>query len=70
MTEFKKYEKTSSNRSSIFQADNAPIHTARVVKNWHEEHDNELEHNIQRQVNNRYPPPPCMKVLEQVLMEE
>lgn len=29
---------------AIFQDDNAPIHTARIVKNWHEEHDSELEH--------------------------
>uniref|UniRef100_A0A672Z426 MCF.2 cell line derived transforming sequence-like 2 n=1 Tax=Sphaeramia orbicularis TaxID=375764 RepID=A0A672Z426_9TELE len=26
------------------QDDNAPIHTARIVKEWHEEHSNEVEH--------------------------
>ena len=29
---------------SIFQDDNAPIHTAHVVKNWYQEHESELEH--------------------------
>ena len=28
----------------IFQDDNAPMHTAHVVKNWYEEHESELEH--------------------------
>ena len=27
-----------------FQDDNAPIHTARVAKNWYEEHESELEY--------------------------
>ena len=31
---------------AIFQDDNAPIHTARIVKEWHEEHCNEVEHLI------------------------
>ena len=28
----------------IFQDNNAPIHIAHVVKDWHEEHESELEH--------------------------
>ena len=32
--------------NAIFQDDNAPIHTARIVKDWHEEHSNEVEHLI------------------------
>ena len=28
----------------IFQGDNASIHTARVVNNWYDEHESELEH--------------------------
>ena len=28
----------------IFQDANAPIHIGHVVKNWHEEHKNELEY--------------------------
>ena len=32
--------------NAIFQDDNAPIHTARIVKEWHEEHSNEVEHLI------------------------
>ena len=28
----------------MFQDDNAPIHTARAVKNWYEEHESELVH--------------------------
>ena len=27
----------------IFQDDNSPIHTDHVVKNWHDEHESELE---------------------------
>ena len=27
----------------IFQADNTPIHTTHVVKNWYDEHESELE---------------------------
>ena len=30
--------------NTIFKDDNAPIHTARIVKEWHEEHCNEVEH--------------------------
>ena len=30
--------------NGIFQNDNAPIHTAHVVKNWYEEHESELEY--------------------------
>ena len=70
----------------IFQDDDAPIHTAHVVKNWYEEHESELRHiewppqfldlNIiehlwyvlERQFRNHYPPPSCLKELEQVLM--
>ena len=32
--------------NAIFQDDNAPIHTARIVKKSHEEHSNEVEHLI------------------------
>ena len=32
--------------NAIFQDDNAPIHTARIVKEWHEEHSNEVGHLI------------------------
>ncbi|XP_076038416.1 uncharacterized protein LOC143023691 [Oratosquilla oratoria] len=32
--------------NAIFQDDNAPIHKARIVKEWHEEHSNEVEHLI------------------------
>ena len=64
------------------------IHTARVAKNWYEEHENELEHMewppqsqdlniiehlwcvLERKVRNRYPPPSCLKELEQVLTEK
>lgn len=31
------------NGGAIFQDDNAPIHTARVVQNWHE-HESEVKH--------------------------
>lgn len=31
---------------AIFQDDNAPIHTAKVVKAWHQEHTSEVEHLI------------------------
>ena len=78
-----------SDGDSIFQDDNAPIHTAHMVNNFYEEHESayELEHiewppqssdfNIienlwcvfEQQVA-RYPPPSCLKELEQVLMEE
>ena len=72
----------------MFQDDNAPMHTAYVVKNWYKDHENELEHKerpsqslnlniiehlcfvLERQVRNRYPPPLCLKELEQVLIEE
>ena len=30
--------------NSIFQDDNYPIHTARIIKEWHDEHYNEVEH--------------------------
>ena len=33
-----------SDGDGIFQLDNAPIHTAYVVKNWYEEYENELRH--------------------------
>ena len=32
--------------NAIFQDDNTPIHTARIVKESHEEHSNEVEHLI------------------------
>ena len=32
--------------NAIFHDDNAPIHTARIVKEWQEEHCNEVEHLI------------------------
>lgn len=32
--------------NTIFQDDNAPIYTARIVKEWHEEHYYEAEHFI------------------------
>ena len=56
-----------------------------LVKNWYEEHESELEHMdltpdldiiehlwrfFEQQVRNRYPPPSCLKELEQVLMEK
>ena len=31
---------------AFFQDDNAPIHTARIVKQWYDEHSDELEHLI------------------------
>ena len=30
--------------NTILKDDNAPIHIARIVKEWHEEHCNEVEH--------------------------
>ena len=30
--------------NASFQDDNAPIHTSRIVKEWHEEYCNETEH--------------------------
>ena len=33
-----------SDGDGILQDDNAPIHTARVVKHWYEEHRSELEY--------------------------
>ena len=30
--------------NAIFQDDSAPIHTDRIVKEWHEEHFNEVVH--------------------------
>lgn len=29
--------------NAIFQVDNVPIHTARIIKEWHEEHSNKVE---------------------------
>jgi hypothetical protein len=31
---------------AIFQADNALIHAAGIVKKWHEKHSNEVEHHL------------------------
>jgi hypothetical protein len=30
--------------NAVFQADNAPIHTAGTVQSWFEEHEGELQH--------------------------
>ena len=72
----------------IFKDDNALIHTAHVVKNYHKEHESELEYMewplqspdliiiehlwcvLERQVRNRHLPLSCLKVLDQILMEE
>lgn len=32
--------------NAVFQDDNAPIHTARIVSEWHDEHSEEVEHLI------------------------
>jgi hypothetical protein len=32
------------NNNAVFQDDNAPIHTARTVQSWFEEHEGELQH--------------------------
>jgi hypothetical protein len=32
--------------NAIFQDNNAPIHIARIVKKWHDEYSNEVEHLI------------------------
>ena len=32
--------------NAIFQDDNAPIHIARIIKEWHEEHSDKVEHLI------------------------
>jgi hypothetical protein len=32
------------NNDSIFQDENSPIHTARSVQSWFEEHENALQH--------------------------
>ena len=31
-------------RNTIFKDDNTPIHSARIIKEWHEEHCNEVQH--------------------------
>ena len=69
----------------IFQDDNAPIHTAHVVKKWYEEHECELERmewppqsidlHIYRVFVARLGAPPlpsavASRQLEQILMEE
>jgi hypothetical protein len=35
---------TFLNNARVFQEDNAPIHTARTVKLWFEQHEGELQH--------------------------
>jgi hypothetical protein len=32
------------NNGAVYQDDNAPIHTARTVQSWFEEHEGELQH--------------------------
>jgi hypothetical protein len=32
------------NSDTVFQDDSAPIHTARTVQSWFEEHEGELQH--------------------------
>jgi hypothetical protein len=33
------------NNDAVFQDNNVPIHTARTVQSWFEEHEGELQHN-------------------------
>ena len=51
-----------------------PIHTARIVKEWHEEHFDEVEHLVwppqSLDLSSRFPHSSSLKQLEEVLVKE
>ena len=70
---------------AIFQDGSSPVHTTRIVDCWFEEHKDALSHLsrpaqspdiikplwsvLERAVRSRFPPPPSLKQLDDVLNE-
>ena len=67
------------NGEGVFQDDDAPIHTAGVIKSWHAEHFSHLpDLNIieplwsilEARIRSVFPPPSSLKALEKLLIQE
>jgi hypothetical protein len=74
------------NNDAIFQGDNSPLHTARIVESWFKEHEDALQHLprpaqspeiveslwsvLESWAWSRFPPPPSLKQPKDVLNEE
>ena len=73
------------NNDAVFQDGSSPIHTTRIVESWFEEHEDALQQLpwpaqspdilkplwsvSESRVRSRFPPPPSLKQLEDVLNE-